>query len=76
LQPHFLSLVASFVSLRLIRRPCASRSSPSRITHLPSCITQSPSMDRTNKTDKLEPDPAFSGLHDPYLGSRGSAGVG
>jgi len=33
-------------------------------------------MDRTNKTDKLEPDPAFSGLHDPYLGSRGSAGVG
>jgi len=33
-------------------------------------------MDRTNNTDKMEPDPAFSGLHDPNLGSRGFADVG
>lgn len=52
-----------------------------RFDSSPWCSVQSPfmssaSMDTTNQTARLEPDPALSGLHDPYLGLSGSADAG
>ena len=68
-----LSLVATFVSSALTSH-LTPDSSPSYIMQW--SFMHSPSMEITNQTARLEPDPAVSRLHDPGLGSRGSADAG